>query len=190
MPPVDSEGAQAMMFRARAAMAAGILAVAGVMIGGAAPPQIRPEGRAQVLERLVECRKITEAAQRLSCYDAAAAALDQAEAKGDIVVVDRAQARKVRRQAFGFHVPSITLFERGETEEEISTITGTIDRAGMNGGGKWVFTLKDGGVWVQIDSNSLMLDPRPGQTVKIRRATLGSYLLTVNGQAIRVHRAE
>jgi len=179
-----------MKLRARATVVAGALAAVGMMVGGASPPQIRPEGRAQALERLVECRKITDATQRLSCYDAAAAALDQAEAKGDIVVVDREQARKVRRQAFGFHVPSITLFERGETPEEINTVTGTIDKVGRNGAAKWVFTLKDGGVWVQIDSNSLMLDPRPGQTVKIRRATLGSYLLTINGQAIRVHRAE
>ena len=50
---------------------------------------------------------------RLACFDAAAARLDEAEKKGDIVVVDRRQAQEVRRQAFGFTLPSLTLFDRG-----------------------------------------------------------------------------
>ena len=77
------------------------------------------------MQQLLDCRKLADSAARLACYDKAAATMDQAEAKGDIVVVDREQARKVRRQAFGFTLPSITLFERGEKPEEISTMNET-----------------------------------------------------------------
>jgi hypothetical protein len=161
-------------------------------LGGAAlaaPP--KPEGRAAALQKLADCRKLSDNAARLACYDAAAAEIDTAEAKGDIVVVDREQARQVRRQAFGFSLPSISIFERGEKAEEIDTLTGKVAAAHMNGAGKWVIRLEEGGAWTQIDTTKVGLDPRPGNPVKIRRASMGSYLLTVGGnRAFRAHRDE
>ena len=92
-------------------------------------PQIRLlEERAKELQQLIDCRKIADPTQRLACFDQAASSLDQAEAKGDIVVVNREQARKVRRQAFGFTMPSISLFERGEKPEDISSTEGKCRR--------------------------------------------------------------
>jgi hypothetical protein len=157
----------------------------------AAPPAIKAEGRAQELQKLIDCRKIADNAARLACFDAAAAAFDQAEAKGDIVVVDREQARKVRRQAFGFTLPSITLFERGEKPEELDNVTGVVAVARQNGSGKWVIRLEDGAVWTQVDTNDVGTDPKPGEAVTIHKAALGSYMLVLpHHRSFRAHREE
>ena len=158
----------------------------------AAPAQVKAEGRARELQKLIDCRKITDNAARLACYDEATAAMDQAEAKGDIVVVDREQARKVRRQAFGFTLPSMHLFERGEKPEEINNVSGVIASARQVGYGKWLITLADdGGAWLQVDTTEVPFDPKAGMPVKIRKASLGSYMMSLgNRWAIRVHRQE
>lgn len=156
-----------------------------------AAAQTKPPERAAIVQGLVDCRKLTDDAQRLACYDQAAAALDQAEAKGDVVIVDREQARQVRRQAFGFALPSISLFERGETQEEIENVAGTVKAARQNGAGKWVVEMSEGGVWVQVDANELHRDPRAGMPVKIRQAAMGSFLMSIDGQrAFRARRVE
>lgn len=167
----------------------GLLLVAAAAAVAAPPPTIKTEGRAQALQHLIDCRKIADGAQRLACFDEAAAAIDQAEAKGDIVVVDREQARKVRRQAFGFTLPSISLFERGEKPEEIATLEGKITAVRQISPGKWTIRLEDGGTWTQIDTNEVPNDPKVGDTVTIRRAAMGSYIMSLGHHAaIRVHR--
>jgi hypothetical protein len=161
--------------------AAGFLAaaLAAAPLAAAPPATPKAEGRAQALQRLIDCRKLTDNTARLACFDEAAAAMDQAEAKGDIVVVDREQARKVRRQAFGFSLPSITLFERGEKPEEINNMEGKIAAARQNNAGKWVIRLEDGATWVQIDTNEVPNAPKAGDTVTIRKAAMGSYMLSL-----------
>jgi len=158
----------------------------------AAPPaSVKAEGRAQMLQSLIDCRKITDNTQRLACFDQAAAAMDQAEAKGDIVVVDREQARKVRRQAFGFSLPSLSLFERGEKPEEIDTMQGKIAAARQNSAGKWVIRLEDGAVWTQVDTNEVPNAPQAGDPVTIRKAAMGSYMLSLGHHvAFRAHREQ
>ena len=152
---------------------------------------VKPAGRAELVQKLVDCRKLTDDSARLACYDQAAAAIDQAEAKGDIVVVDREQARKVRRQAFGFTLPSLSLFEKGETQEEIENVSGKIASVRQDATGKWILKLEDGAVWAQVDSNELFKTPKPGMPVKIRRASMGSYLVSVDGtRAFRARRVE
>jgi hypothetical protein len=178
--------------RPRLTLAAAVLLAAGLAAASlAAPPAVKTEGRAAQLQSLIDCRKIADSAARLACFDAAAAAFDQAEAKGDIVVVDREQARKVRRQAFGFTLPSLSLFERGEKPEEIDTAQGKVAAFRQNGAGKWVIRLEDGATWVQVDTNDLGMEPKIGEDVKIRRAALGSYILSLPHQrSFRAHREE
>ena len=172
--------------------AAGVLIVAlsASQLIAAPAPAASPD-RAKELQQLIDCRKLADNTARLACYDQAAATLDQAEAKGDIVVVNREQARKVRRQAFGFTMPSITLFERGEKPEEVAQADDKITSVRKLLSGKWEFHLASGAVWVQIDLTELPLDPKPGQPVKIHKAAMGSYAMTVGNQrSIKVHRQE
>ncbi|HEY3950446.1 hypothetical protein [Phenylobacterium sp.] len=158
----------------------------------AAPAPATTAQRAAQLQALTDCRKVAEPTQRLACYDKAAAALDEAEAKGDVVVVNREQARKVRKQAFGFSLPSISLFERGEKTEDVAATEGSIAEARKLPTGHWQIKLAEGGgTWVQIDSTEIPIDPKVGDHVKIRKASLGSYQMAVGNQReVKVHRVE
>jgi hypothetical protein len=147
--------------------------------------------RAALVQKLADCRKVAADTARLACYDAAAAALDTAEQKGEVVVVEREKAEKVRKQAFGFAMPSLSIFDRGQPAEAVDTVTLTVETARRGGDGKWVVRLEGGQVWRQIDTAELSRDPRAGASVTIKRASLGSYKLSTGGAAaIRVHRDE
>jgi hypothetical protein len=182
------------VFEVRGRFVATGLLIAALAVSAAplaAAPAPNDQERAKELQTLIDCKKIADPTQRLACYDQAAGALDQAEAKGDIVVVNREQARKVRRQAFGFTLPSMSLFSRGEKPEEIATAEGKIASARRLPTGRWEVKLDDGATWVQIDATEIPLDPRAGQAVKVRKAALGSYMMTVGNQReVKVHRVE
>jgi hypothetical protein len=175
---------------ARVGATAMLIATLGAPALAAPPPGQSPE-RAKEIQELAECAKLTDSAARLACYDKAAHALDQAEAKGDVVVVDREQARKVRRQAFGFTMPSISLFTRGEKPEDVTSNQTTVVSAHKALTGKWVLKLADGSTWSQVDLTDIPIDPKAGNTVKIVKASMGSYLATIaNQREVRVHRDE
>lgn len=161
------------------------LAAASTLSTQAAPPQERPE----TLERLMACRGIADNTARLTCFDTAAGALDTAQRQGDVVVIDRAGVAETRRQLFGFEMPSLPRLFGPEGAAEIDSIETTLQSASLVGEGRWVFRLADGSVWRQIDGDRARFENRPGQPVRVRKASLGSFLLTVDGsRAIRVRR--
>lgn len=145
--------------------------------------------RPELLQRLVACRAETADAARLACFDAAVAALDAAERSGDVTVVDREQVRAARRSLFGIEGGDLNIFRgRGGDEAEDARLETRLASAGQGRDG-WRFTLEDGSVWRQIDSERLRVTPRAGQSVVIRRGAIGSYLLSVDGaRSLRVRR--
>jgi hypothetical protein len=49
--------------------------------------------------------------------------------------------------------------------------------------------MQDGAVWRQIDDEFLSRDPHPGSAVVIRKAMMGSFMLSVDKQpGVRAHR--
>ncbi|MFM8376576.1 MAG: hypothetical protein ACKN9P_11065 [Phenylobacterium sp.] len=150
---------------------------------GSAPASSPAESRAAALQALSACRSRSDPMDRLACFDAAAARLDEAEKKGDIVVVDRRQAQEVRRQAFGFTLPSMALFARAEGEEKLDRVESVLAEARRGPDGKWVVRLENGAVWRQTDAEGPARTPRPGMKVVVRSASLGSFLVSVDGQA-------
>lgn len=148
-----------------------------------------PQERAETLSRVTACRAIADSAARLSCYDTAVGALDAAERQGEVVVMDRAQVGEARRQLFGFEMPALPRLFGAEGSAELDSIETTLQGATRIADNRWVFRLADGGVWRQIDSDSIRHRPRPGDVVRVRKASLGSFLLTVgDSRAIRVRR--
>ena len=172
-----------------AALLIGLMSPAFAQRGGHEQGQRRPE----TFEALIHCRAIAEAAARLQCFDTAAAALEQATERRDVVVVDRAQVRESRRRLFGLALPRLPIFGGGDDNrpdpEEIDHIDSTVTSASQDGYGHWSVRLQDGSLWVQTDNNVLALRPRPGQPVVVQRAALGGYMMRVNRQpGIRVRR--
>lgn len=171
----------------------GVVSVALAQGGDTAPQPSQKQERPQLFEALVHCRVITEDAARLQCFDTAAAALEQAAERREVVVVDRAQVRESRRRLFGLALPRLPIFGGGDDnhpdQDEVTSLEGTVAAASQDSLGHWMVRLADGSLWIQTDNHQLALRPRNGQPVVINRAALGSYIMRVNNQpGLRVRR--
>ena len=162
------------------------LAVAAPALAAAAAPGPGPAERAKVLQSLMDCRRITGDADRLSCFDRATAALDEAEKTGDVVVVDKAQVTAVKRQAFGLSLPSLSLFRGSGAaavhDDQIKQVDLTIDGVRFGASGHFVLHTTEGATWVQTDG-VLDFPPQAGQALVVTPGMLGSYFCKVNGQS-------
>ena len=157
----------------------------------AAPALAAPKSMesSPVVKELKDCRAAVEPAARLACYDAAVGRLLDAEAKRDVVVVDRVQVREARKSLFGLALPELKIFGSGDKEADIDQIETTLASAQMDQNARWLFILADNARWRQIDDYSLGRQPRNGDKVRVMRAALGSFKLSVNGaSAVRVRR--
>ncbi len=164
----------------------GIGALVAALTLSAVAAQAKPApapARAAALQALTDCRKQTDDAARLACYDKAAGALDEAEAQGQVVVIDRAQAKAVRREAFGFNLPSISLFNRNVHDEAVDRVEVELSEARKNAEGRWVMATTTDQVWRQTDGEELYRDPRQGLKMLVRRGALGSYFCKVEGDS-------
>ena len=144
---------------------------------------------APAVQAVVDCRKIGDGVQRLACYDAATDNLTKATSSGDLVTLDRQQRRAVRKQAFGFTLPALSMFDVGEKSETMDRIDEVLASAHQDAQGRWTFVMQDGAIWRQIDDEFLSRDPHPGSAVVISKAMMGSFMLSVDKQpGVRAHR--
>jgi len=138
----------------------------------------------------MRCRAINENQARLTCFDESVTAIDSAERAGTIVFLDQDQVRETNRRLFGFQITN-PFTGRDDTAErvQVDEIETALQSAGTSSEGKWIFRLEDSSEWRQIDSAPVRFRNREGEAVRVRRAALGSYLLTIgNSRAVRVRR--
>jgi len=155
----------------------------------AAPKALKMQPPPADFARLIACRSITDGAQRLACYDREVGVVGSANARGDLVVMNREEVRKTRRSLFGLSLPDLSVFGGGNLPGDADTLETTIKFARQGPDGKWLFVLAEGGQWVQLDSRDFIVDPAPGQPVRIKQGALGSYMMNVNKQTgVKVHR--
>ncbi|WP_067732888.1 hypothetical protein [Novosphingobium naphthalenivorans] len=143
--------------------------------------------------QLMDCRTIADPTARLACYDAKTAALDEATRKNEVVITDKEAVKRARRGLFGFTAPIGKLMGFGgddEDENRIDEIESTIESARRTPGG-WHIKLADGSVWEQNDTRSFILSPKPGNAVKVKRGSLGTFRVSVAGQpSVKMRRVE
>ncbi len=161
------------------------------------------------LEPIYACANKTDPTERLACFDAAVATIRAKEAKSEIVTFDKQRVEKVRREAFGFSLPSLpklgfpafggTPKAEGKDqsvaaaaveeviEEQSFTVVSTRESAG-----RVVITLENGQIWRLTEAGELNAPKRPPYKVNIRTAAMGSFILTVEGRnkGYRVRRVE
>lgn len=149
--------------------------------------QERPgEAPPTVFSRVTECRSIQDGAERLACFDREVAALAQAQAAREIVVVDREAVQRTRRSLFGLTLPDVGRLFGDEQEDEINS---TVVAALVSNRNMASVQIEGGAVWVQTEGRPITRRPRPGMPVEIRRGALGSFWMSVDGQrAVRVIR--
>jgi hypothetical protein len=133
------------------------------------------------VQRLIGCRAIQDSAQRLACFDRETAAVEQAIAKKDLVLIDKARATQAKRSLFGFSIPDFGgLF--GGNEDEVKEITSTVTAFTHGVYTGWIIRLADGSEWAQTDDAQLGLPPEKGQKVVVHRGSFGAFFLRLNGQ--------
>lgn len=164
---------------------------AAVAIGGPALADEKgklKDARPPVFEALINCRSVVDAQERLACYDAKVAAMDEAEKNDELVLADKETMKEARRGLFGFSLPKLKLFGNDGDEEEAELVA-KIASAYQANPGKWTVVLDTGARWVQIDTQVLGRNPKQGMEIKIRPAAMGSYFANIGGQrAIRMRR--
>lgn len=178
-----------------------LAALAFVAIAGTVAAQEQP-ATPGALDQVYACRNISDQAQRLACYDGAVGRLQEAQNTGNIVAVDRQQAQEMDRDAFGFSLPSLSRIFGGGSGgnqssasapqfERIDNIQMEIASVAIRRNAPSVFRMTNGQTWVQIDDENAR-NVRQGGSVRIERASLGSYLMHVDagGPAIRVRRQQ
>ena len=154
-----------------------------VHAGIAAKPKASKAAESPFVRALTDCRSQAEDAARLRCYDAAAAALTEATTSGKVVVVDQEDVRKTRRSLFGFSLPKIPFFGGDDSaNDQQEELTAKVASAGSIGFGKYRMKLEDGALWETTEGMMTMSDPKPGDTVVIKRGPLGSYMIRIAGQ--------
>lgn len=172
-------------------LATTILATAAAMLAGAAAAQTPADARADLLQRVTACRAMSDDQARLACFDAATAALDAAERKGELVVMDQTQIREAKRRAFGLELgDAFRVFERGEGgAQEVDEVTLTVAQASRGADDRWLVTTTDGQVWRQTEAGRGARAPQAGSSLEIRRGALGSFFMKIDGQrAVRARR--
>lgn len=135
------------------------------------------------------CRDIVADPQRLACYDtAASAATPERSSVG---------ATQVAPPATPIDPESLFGLEAGATNEVLRASSGIGDLAAMQSrvttvrraaDGRLVITLANGQLWAQSDTEKLPV--AAGDTVRIREASFGSFLLSRESgkRSIRVRR--
>jgi len=144
----------------------------------------------QVVAGVYACAGVSNDAERLACYDNAVGRMRQAESEGQFVAVDRERAEVLRRESFGFTLPSVAnLFGGRGGDEVLDRIELDVERVLTRADGRHIFVMADGQRWVQVEPRRTS-NVRAGDSVIVRRASLGSFMLVSErgGAAHRVRR--
>lgn len=149
----------------------------------------------QAFRALLDCRSLADSMQRLACFDAKVAALDDAARSNEVVITDRARLQEARRGLFGFAAPigkMLGIGNGGGSEaDEIKQIDTTVTEVRGSKGGGWKLTFAEGGTWEQTDTKSFPMAPKVGRKARISRGALGSYFVEVDGMSgIKFRRVE
>lgn len=146
----------------------------------------------QLVTAVEACQAVKEDSARLACFDRSVAALKQANARGDLAIVDRNQMRQARRSLFGLSIPKLPFFSgskdkdvQEEPKELVSTLTGFKDI----GNGFFRFSIADpASTWESTEASDVF-DQKAGAKVSIHRGGIGNYFVEIGDQkAVRARR--
>lgn len=167
------------------------LLLAAAIALAASPALAAEPAEPAVIAALKACRAITADAERLACYDKAAQSVTKAQESGEVIIIDKQTARAARRQAFGLELPTLSILDKGADKSETEKLQSVVKAARVDAEQRLVVTLEDGAVWRQIDDTMLGKPPKAGDTIEVRKAAMGSYMMKIGSQpAIRVRRVE
>jgi len=131
------------------------------------------------------CAEKAGDAERLACYDEAVGRLKMAEEAGDVRTVTRAEVEQVKKDSFGFSIPSLPGFGKSDNDsEKLEEIALNITGISKNGYGKVLVTLENGQIWEQTDSKKVYVKKsKPPKQAIVKRAAMGSFMVKLDKQS-------
>ena len=140
-------------------------------------------------DALIQCRQLEDIAERVACYDKVV------DSRYPVAAGERtepaATAVPDARSLFGTNdAEARRIVETSLAVEQIDQIEATVTGIRESAGRKLTVTLDNGQTWRQLDSQTLRL--KSGETVVVRKASLGSYLMEKKSgsRRIRVKRVD
>lgn len=149
------------------------------------------------LAEIAKCAEIATSAERLQCFDKAAAGAKTALSTPAPAPVQQAAVQPEAEEEggllswFGLSRPVTKTEEFGKPPvpvagpKEITEISASVLEFAKNAYGRSIFILDNGQVWKQIDGDQTeVADPKSDETMKvsIETAMFGSYALRVEGR--------
>lgn len=134
------------------------------------------------LSEIYACAVITDNTQRLACFDDKVPQLKVKEEKKEFVTIDAESAKTIKREAFGFSIPSLPKLafpdlkkdKRETVEFEVASVS--------KGADGLIFLMKNGQVWHQSSSGYGYI-PKGDLVATIKPKSLGSFSLSAtNGK--------
>lgn len=145
----------------------------------------RKAGESVHLDALLACRAESDPTARLACFDQATSQMSAAIEKGDMRVVDREDVRKARRSLFGFALPTLNIFGKGDRDEdkaeELEKVDTTVASVTRRGSSMFVKTA-EGAMWEVYDVPRRLMTPKAGESLEIRKGALTAYFLRFGKQ--------
>jgi hypothetical protein len=166
------------------------VAIAVLLFGSSAVGFAQGSRGDAILESLVRCRTIESDRERLACLDRGVAALAAARADSGLTAQTRDDQAQRRQAQFGLAPEGAVPPRRAERKDAppvVQELNSTVTRVVATGRDRLTVTLADGSVWRTTEP--ARSEPEAGDSVRIRRAALGSYLATfAGGRAVRIER--
>ena len=172
------------------AQRATILAVGAASLALSAAPASAQADRAAVVDILVECAKIDDPTARLACYDnnmRRVGATPRVTVPGQTVrgvVGGAAPIETQGPQGFGYEdVRSSDPARFQPRGGQLSEIHPRVAAITAREPGIYLITLDDGAQWLFAEGVTLQYRlPSRGDEIEIERASLGSFLMRIDGQ--------
>ena len=152
------------------------------------------------LSSLYKCAKIIDGSERLACFDSSVAKLHTAEQNKEVVAIDAKAAKKIKREAFGFNLPSLSKI--GLPSIGLPKIVGGTDveslvvdvKSVRKSGRGYVITMENGQIWKEVGGR-LNYIPKGDLKATIKPKCMGSFMLSLNNgkttvRGLRVRRVE
>ncbi|WP_143435515.1 hypothetical protein [Henriciella aquimarina] len=172
------------------------LLISGAILGMILPAAAEESQSASTAE-VYACADIASDSERLACYDAAVGRLKSAEQAGDVVTVTRDEVEQVKKESFGFSIPSLpkfasSMFSGDDGDDKLDEMTVPVTRVSRAHSGDFIVYLENGSVWQQIDTKSVFYSEKRGvETATVKSAALGSYRMQLDdGVFFRVKRIQ
>lgn len=164
-----------------------------LLVLGTALPAAAQTGHTPSTSEVYACAEIEAGDARLACYDDAVGRLKSAEEAGDVLAVTREDIEQVKKESFGFPIPSLPDFASSMFGgEEMDRLTVPVSSVGKARNGGFIVTLENGQVWRQTDSKQVYYSAKRGvDNATVKSAALGSYMMKFDdGVLFRVERVK